>query len=317
MPSLGILLFAAITVAPPGASMPPRGSQTFNATGGTAPYSYAFVSNASGASLEGSSYSAGAKGDVQDVLRVTDAAGDTRTISVLVGPGVSIAPSGVRLAPHGSQVFTPQGGSGLGFRWTLEGSGSFDDGRYVAAASGGATLHVVDSLGNSGSATILIGPDVALDPVDVSVSPGASVTFAATGGSGAYRFSLEPTPSLSGGSIHPSSGLYIAGPKGSVDDVVVLTDDVGNRTTGLVHVLAGPPPSEVTTTTTDGTQAPSGSGAGLPPKHSVNLAGGGTADNACDCGTVGARSGVASSALVVTLAGLLAFVVRRRAVRRK
>lgn len=315
MPHLGILLFAAITVSPAGASMPPRDSRVFSAAGGTAPYTFAFVSNASGATLTGATYTAGPTGDVQDVLRVTDATGEARSVSVLVGPGVKVAPSGVQLPPHGSYTFAATGGNGS-YLWTIDGAGTIEgSGNYRAGPSGGATVHATDTLGNTASATVTIGPTVAIAPADTTVNAGNSVWFAATGGSGAYTFTLDPA--ASGGTIDPVSGVYRAGPISGVDDIVVLKDDLGNTTTGTIHVHANPDVPDAGSTpdiSPDGVPAPAGTT--VVPAHSVNLAGGGMADNACDCravgGDPGARQNGALAAAFAVAVGLVLFARRQR-----
>lgn len=318
MPHFGILLFAALTVSPTSASMPPRASRTFSASGGTAPYTFSFVSNASGATLAGSSYTAGAKGDAQDVVRVKDAMGESSTISISVGPGASITPATQKLPPHGSFVFAAKGGSGTGFTWSLDGSGTVDNGgHYIATASGGATIHATDSLGNTASATVTLGPNVGIDPVDASLLPGESLTFAATGGSGDYTFALDP--SASGGTIDSDSGVYVAGPQGSVDDVVTVKDGLGNTTTATVHVRenpVGPTPTPTPSARSDQIDDPTSEQAGNTKTH-VNLAGGGAADNACDCEVVGAPTipanrGSSAPVLAFAVAVGLTLIARRR-----
>ena len=150
---------------------------------------------------------------------------------------------------------------------------------------------------NSG---ILLISAIALSPADAALNPGESITFAGTGGSGAYAFTLE---SPSGGTIDPVSGIYTAGAGAleDVDDVVTLTDDRGDVTTATIHVRAETP-----------SETPTG-----VPRHSVNIAGGGPADNECDCGVVGSRTHGGErggrGGLVATVAvGLLLFSRRRR-----
>ena len=128
---------------------------------------------------------------------------------------------------------------------------------------------------NSG---ILLVAAVAVSPAEVTLKPGESLTFAVTGGSGAYAFTLEATPS--GATIDPVSGIYTAGPLDDVDDVLTVTDDQGHETKATIHVLSNPP-AEVDAAAA---QTPTG-----VPWRSVNLAGGGAADNACDCSSVGAK----------------------------
>lgn len=317
MPHFGILVLAALTVVPNGATVPPRGGRVLSASGGTAPYTFTLLSNPSGGALAGSSYTAGPTGNVQDVVRVKDAKGDTGTATISVGPGVSITPSSTKLPPHGQLTFAAKGGSGTGFRWSLDGSGTIDNGgHYLASASGGGTVRATDSLGNSASATVTVGPNIAIDPDDASVGSGESITFAATGGSGAYSFALDPN--ASGGTIDRTSGVYVAGSRGDVDDVVTATDDVGNTITATVHVRAstvGPAPSGVPSTEPSKIDQASQDQTGITKTH-VNLAGGGTADNACECGLASVptnRRGGAATLLAVALGGL---IVVRRAKRR-
>ena len=57
-----------------------------------------------------------------------------------------------------------------------------------------------------------------LSPASASVPPKGSQGFAASGGSGGYVYAFQTN--ASGGSINSMTGAYIAGPSGSVSDVV-------------------------------------------------------------------------------------------------
>jgi hypothetical protein len=312
MPFLGALLFAAISVSPPSASLPPKGSTVFVASGGTAPYTFQLTSSESGGTIAGTTYTAGPRGDTQDLIRVNDANGDTKTVSVSIGPGVTVSPTTKKLPPHGSVTFDATGGSGTGFVWTVDGAGTIDSGgHYVAGQSGGATVTATDSLGNVDTALVTIGPNIAIDPTDVTIAPGNTVAFAATGGSGVYTFALLDGPSS--GSIDGQSGLYHAGPTGKVTDVVVVKDDLGNFAEGSVHVSAA-------AATNPGKSSSGSSGAvgstttnEAPVRaHAINLAGGGGADNACDCGFVGSPVETGAGPLLGAVLAVALGLRRRR-----
>ena len=76
--------------------------------------------------------------------------------------GVSITPSSVTLAPGGTTTFAAAGGSGKGYAWSVatnnSGGNVSSSGLYTAGATGGVTdtVQLVDSLGNSATATVTI-----------------------------------------------------------------------------------------------------------------------------------------------------------------
>ncbi|MGO9829319.1 MAG: Kelch repeat-containing protein [Myxococcaceae bacterium] len=82
-------------ISPPTATVAPSGSQAFTASGGNnSLYLWAFVTNASGGSLDGNGfYTAGATGNVTDVIQVTDFLGGVGTASVSVTAAVAQAPA--------------------------------------------------------------------------------------------------------------------------------------------------------------------------------------------------------------------------------
>ena len=66
---------------------------------------------------------------------------------------------------------------------------------------------------------------LAISAPTATVGPKGTLTFTATGGTGfGYTWSISPNPS--GGSI-TSAGVYTAGSKGGVTDVIVVTDSAG------------------------------------------------------------------------------------------
>ncbi len=146
-------------------SLPPRGHQTFAATGGsTTGYTWSILTNNSGGSIGASSgvYTAGATGSVSDVARVIDLIGGIKTQTVSVTAGVTLTPPAAMLAPGAKLTFAAAGGSGTGFVWTLtsNGSGGTMDasGGYTAGPTGNATdiVTATDSLGNAGTSTVTV-----------------------------------------------------------------------------------------------------------------------------------------------------------------
>ncbi len=236
----GVVLTATTT------TVPPRGTLTFVASGGAGSYSFGIRSNGSGGSIVSSTgvYTAGGLSGATDVIEVTDGLGNSATLAVTVGPGVTITPSSALVAPGGTALFSASGGSGSGWVFTLTTNGSVATvdpitGAYVAGPTA-ETMDVVtvtDGLGNTASAQIVVGLGIALFPRSGAVPPRGALDFTAAGGSGSgYVFTLAANPS--GGSIAAATGHYVAGPTGSVTDRVTVTDALGRTDTVDVSVGA-------------------------------------------------------------------------------
>jgi hypothetical protein len=238
-----------VVIFPGAASVAPKATQFFTASGGSGTgYTWVFVTNASGASLSPSgTYVAGATGGVTDILEVTDSLQTPATVRVDVTGGVVVSPSSVTLTPKASQTFTASGGSGTGYTWAfvtnLSGSTLSASGVYTAGATGGVSdvIRVTDSLGNSATATVTVTGGLVVSPSSVTLTPKASQTFTASGGSGTgYTWAF--VTNLSGSTLS-ASGVYTAGATGGVSDVIRVTDSLGNSATATVTVTAGSAPS--------------------------------------------------------------------------
>ena len=135
------------------------------------------------------------------------------------------------MAPLGGISFSASGGSGAGYAWSLSTNGSggliTSAGLYTAGATGSATdiVRLVDSLGNGTTSTVTVTVAVAVQPSTLSLAPMASQTFVASGGRGAYAWSLSTNGS--GGAINGSTGAYVVGSLGGTQDVVEVTDANG------------------------------------------------------------------------------------------
>jgi hypothetical protein len=140
-------------------------------------------------------------------------------------------------------VFTASGGSGVGYtyRITQDTSGKCTiaaDGTFNAGPTPDITVTVEarDSLGNRGTATLVVGTGLVVSPMAPNVVPLGRLRFDAQGGAlSGYQWSM--TTNASGGTITPD-GDYQAGRKGMVTDVVAVQDALGNVGTTVVRVGA-------------------------------------------------------------------------------
>ena len=78
---------------------------------------------------------------------------------------------------------------------------------------------------------------LAISPTTAFAAPNRRVNFSAAGGTGPYVFDIPGN--RSGGSIDPASGLYLAGPRGLVPDVVRVTDSTTATSSAVVTVSPG------------------------------------------------------------------------------
>lgn len=233
-----------LVISPTNTSVSPKGQRLFTASGGVPPYGFSFASNASGGTITPSgTYTAGTKGGVTDIVRLTDGAGANVQATVTVGPAISITPAKPAAPPKGSVSFSATGGSGSGYAWALATNGSGGSivagtGQYTAGSGSNTvdTVQVTDSLGNKATVNVSVGGGLAVTPSDPTITTKGSIAFTAVGGSGVYTWSL--TTAASGGSIVASSGAYTAGATGNTIDVVRVQDSVGNSST--VQVTVGP-----------------------------------------------------------------------------
>ena len=117
---------------------------------------------------------------------------------------------------------------------------------------------------------------LSVSPSATSTPPRGSVTFTASGGSG-VGFTWTLATNASGGTVDRASGVYTAGPIGSVSDVVLVSDSLANSATASVAVTAGVSISPATTSVPAGGSiafAASGGGGGYTWTLSVNDSGG-------------------------------------------
>ncbi len=123
---------------------------------------------------------------------------------------------------------------------TLTGTGSADEGLEDLAGVD-AREDVVGTLPADGTTEInflnLVGAGIQISPLSATVIAGDTETFTSAGGSGTtVVFSL--ITNNSGGSIHPTTGVYTAGATSGVYDVVSVRDSMSpTPTIALVSVI--------------------------------------------------------------------------------
>jgi len=99
-------------------------------------------------------------------------------------------------------------------------------GLILLALAGCKDFSFFNELGVKGGLTI--------SPSSVSITTGATMSFSATGGNGAYTFSLITTY---GGTIDPATGVYTA-PGSECDDIVMVTDSTNLSSTATISVVS-------------------------------------------------------------------------------
>jgi hypothetical protein len=202
---------AALAISPTSVTLPPRGSQTFAATGGSGSgYVFTIHTNNSGGSINSSTgvYTAGATGSVTDTIRVTDGGGDTADAPAHVTAVLAISPTSITLIAGHSWTFGASGGSGAGIVFSLfqNHSGATINsgtGLYTAGATVPATdiVQVSDSLGNTAQATVSA---IAVPPTNFFVQGVTLIGLSTL----RLKFSYPPKavdPTATNDALHPAN----------------------------------------------------------------------------------------------------------------
>ncbi len=239
----------ALTISPPGPTVPQRGSQTFTASGGSGVYTWSVLVNNSVGSVINpvtpttATYTAGSTGGVADTVQLLDSVGAAVATTVAVTT-FGIVGGNRTGPPRKPFILTTTGGSGTGLSWSLTTNGSgatinATTGAYTAGPTGNTSdvVRVQDSLNNVATATVTVTAGVSIAPPNPVVAPLGSQTFTPSGGEGPYTWSI--TTNASGGSINAGTGVYRAGGTPSAVDTVRVTDSLGNIATVNVAVGLG------------------------------------------------------------------------------
>ncbi|MFO0751119.1 MAG: hypothetical protein U1F43_36420 [Myxococcota bacterium] len=229
-----VIVSPTLAMVPAAKTLAVGNTFTFSADGGVPGYAYALVAPARG-TLVGATYTAPSSAG-SDTLRVTDARGHTSDATITVNAALTLGPSSVTLAVGDSKAFTAAGGVPPYTFTVPAGGGAFtvpSVGTYTTPTSAGsATVRVTDSFGNSAEAAVTINAALAISPSTVSVGAGTTQTFTATGGVGAYTFTVA-----SGlGSVTSPGGVYTA-PGSASPAVVRVSDAAGHSADAAVTVV--------------------------------------------------------------------------------
>jgi len=315
-----------IGITPAVPSAPPLGVIAFAGTGGAgAPYSWQLLANNSGGSIVAGTgaYTAGMMPNVTDTVQVLDALGNAAQVNISVGSGLTVNPTKATVPPRGPLSFFVRGGSGTGYVWSLEAnaSGASIDaptGKYVAGATANVmdVVRVTDAVGAHESIPVTVGAGVSVTPTTTNAAAGSKVSFNVAGGSGmSYVWSIADNQS--GAKIDTATGVYTAGPKGNVTDIVAVQDSLHNGASATVHVQPATP-----TGGPDGGADGGSHDAGLDADLGEVVVP--TPSSGCGCAVVGAETAEGSGSSKLATLGLLGFVGlcvslrlrRRRAARR-
>jgi hypothetical protein len=147
-----------------------------------------------------------------------------------VKDGLTITPASVSILAGGTMSFNAYGGTGNYVFSIISGfNGTIDPASGVYTAPGTSCNDVVMVTdGTNLSATATVSVVTTLDGLEINpkvatLSPGAQITFVATGGNdSSYEYSFQANNS--GGTINTATGLYTAGPATGVTDTIIVTD---------------------------------------------------------------------------------------------
>ncbi len=163
--------------------------------------------------------------------------GGSSTPSVVTEPpivSVMVTPNSAKVFRDATQAFTAKvtGTTNTAVTWSVEeGSGGTIDsaGLYTPPQNGAGTFHIIaTSQANSaavGTAVVIVPtPQVAIDPVVVTLRPAGTQTFAATV-SGLTNTAVNFTIQESAGGLINSAGLYTAPTAGGFYHVVAASNE--------------------------------------------------------------------------------------------
>jgi hypothetical protein len=173
----------------------------------------------------------------------------TWSVQVATGPAVILAPALPSVPPRGTQALTASGATPpVAFSLAANRSGGTitPGGLYTAGPAGGVTdvARAADAAGLEALLNVTVTAGVSITPATVGVKVQTAQVFAASGGSGT-GFAWSLATNGSGASIDGSTGQYTSGPRGGVDDVVLVTDSLGNSATATATVAVTGAPAAI------------------------------------------------------------------------
>lgn len=219
-----VTVLTPVVISPSSIALAVGNSETFTASGGITPYSFAILSGDGSVDATTGQYTAPAAAGSAKV-RVTDGIGQVSSADITIHPALAIAASQSVLPAGGSATFSATGGVVPYEFSVVSGGGSVNSstGVYSAPASASSvTVKVTDSRGNTSSIAITVKDPVAISPSSITLAVNNSTTFAASGGLAPFTYSILS----GGGTIGSSTGIYVA-PATAGSAVVRVVDALG------------------------------------------------------------------------------------------
>jgi hypothetical protein len=242
---------AALVLTPSSVTLDGNTNETFQPSGGQAPYVFAVSSGAGSINAAGMYTAPSAPGTA--VVTVTDSLGTVARSNVTVNPPLTVAPGSVAVAINTTQGFTAVGGTAPYTYAVTSGVGTVDasSGLYRAPSTPGtATLAVTDALRTTTQVTVIVNGPLSVLPTSITITSGSgqSYAFKAQDGALEYKYSL-----LSGPGSIDATGIYTAGTV-SGTSVLQVTDRQGNLATATINSIRLHTNGPVYAAVTDGTQ---------------------------------------------------------------
>lgn len=209
-----------------------------SASGGSGGYRYVLEDSNSGGHVAASTglYTPGPTSDTVDTVELSDSDGDLALIPLNVSPTLAVSPPAANVEPGGTVDFTVQGNLATPV-WDVlvnRSGGRIDrlTGRYVAGPRGNVqdVVEVTTARGSDDirrrTVLVCVGSPLTIDVPSRQPTVGSTMVCVPSGGSGqGYRWHMVDGPS--GGHVDPLTGVYMAGPKVGVTDVLALSDSAG------------------------------------------------------------------------------------------
>jgi len=227
--STGDITVSDIAISPSTAVLAVADTQQFNATGGTAPYSWSSA-NLSVATIDTNGLlTAVAAGTTK--ITVTDSNGISVSSGDINVRDITVTPQTTTVLINATQQFTAAGGVAP-YAWSINDAAiaTIDSttGLLTAVSVGSVVVTAIDADGIAGSSAIItVTADhiIVITPNSANVRRRGTLQFTAADGLAPYTWSLS---NPAAGTIDPVTGLFVAGRMPSTT-TVIATDADGHR----------------------------------------------------------------------------------------